>query len=239
MREGADARGLRGRAEALRRRSSARSRRSRPCTTSARSRSRRRRSSTRSRARRRRRGSRSLRQNLHEQAQDRARRGHRRMETQRNLKREIATSTTCAPRWATCAEVREKERHDRAAFGPVEEMYAMLNRYEVRCVQGGARHGRRAAVHVEEAQDARRLRHRQPESRRAVEFKQGPRAQRQAFVADVAQFRNEFEANGPDVPGITPMQANERLQALQARVRRSASASGTSTRRARTSSACR
>merc|ERR1719446_901517 len=32
------------------------------------------------------------------------------------------------------------------------------------------------------------------------------------FVADVMSFRNDWEAHGPTVPGITPMQGHERLQ---------------------------
>lgn len=32
------------------------------------------------------------------------------------------------------------------------------------------------------------------------------------FVMDVMSFRNDWEANGPTVPGITPMQGHERLQ---------------------------
>eukprot|EP00900_Chrysochromulina_parva_P019551 jgi/Chrpa1/27598/Chrysochromulina_OHIO_Genome00025701-RA len=32
------------------------------------------------------------------------------------------------------------------------------------------------------------------------------------FVVDVAQFRSDFEANGPGVPGLPPLEANERLR---------------------------
>ena len=32
------------------------------------------------------------------------------------------------------------------------------------------------------------------------------------FVGDVLAFRNDWEAHGPTVPGITPMQGHERLQ---------------------------
>ena len=35
------------------------------------------------------------------------------------------------------------------------------------------------------------------------------------FVVDVVQFRNDFEGNGPMVPGIAPMEANERLRKFQ------------------------
>ena len=32
------------------------------------------------------------------------------------------------------------------------------------------------------------------------------------FNVDVVQFRNDFEANGPMVPGLPPYEANERLR---------------------------
>ncbi|KAJ1633354.1 dynein heavy chain and region D6 of dynein motor-domain-containing protein [Pavlovales sp. CCMP2436] len=35
------------------------------------------------------------------------------------------------------------------------------------------------------------------------------------FVVDVIQFRNDFEANGPMVPGVAPMEADERLRKFQ------------------------
>ena len=35
------------------------------------------------------------------------------------------------------------------------------------------------------------------------------------FVVDVAQFRSDFEANGPGVPGLPPQEANERLRKFQ------------------------
>ena len=35
------------------------------------------------------------------------------------------------------------------------------------------------------------------------------------FVVDVAQFRSDFEANGPGVPGLPPLEANERLRKFQ------------------------
>ena len=33
-----------------------------------------------------------------------------------------------------------------------------------------------------------------------------------AFVVDVAQFRTDFEASGPMLPGLTPQEASARLQ---------------------------
>jgi len=35
------------------------------------------------------------------------------------------------------------------------------------------------------------------------------------FAVDVIQFRNDFEANGPMVPGVAPMEADERLRKFQ------------------------
>ena len=35
------------------------------------------------------------------------------------------------------------------------------------------------------------------------------------FNVDVIQFRNDFEANGPNVPGLPPLEASERLKKFQ------------------------
>ena len=109
-----------------------RSRRSRPCTTSARSRSRRRRSSTRS-SRRPPSWKSQYSQNLHEQAKEELEAVVVWMEDmQKKLKREINDLDNVRAAMNYLAEVREKEGQIEQLFGPVEEMYAMLNRYEVR-----------------------------------------------------------------------------------------------------------
>ena len=51
---------------------------------------------------------------------------------QKKLKREINDLDNVRAAMAYLSEVREKEGQIEQLFGPVEEMYAMLNRYEVR-----------------------------------------------------------------------------------------------------------
>ena len=46
-------------------------------------------------------------------------------------------------------------------------------------------------------------------------FRKGLMRSVRMFAIDVVQFRNDFEANGPMVPGIAPAEANERLRKFQ------------------------
>ena len=130
---------------------------------------------------------------------------------QKKLKREINDLDKVRPAMAYLAEVREKEGQIEQLFGPVEEMYAMLNLYEVRVTK--------------EEQDTvgelpytwkklKTLADAVGDGLVAVQssFKKDLLRNVKIFVSDVTSFRHDWEANGPTVPGITPMQGHERLQ---------------------------
>eukprot|EP00966_Prymnesium_polylepis_P108303 2506981-Prymnesium_polylepis.2 len=99
-------------------------------------------------------------------------------------------------------------------FGPVEEKYALLNRYNVEMPKE-----ENDAVtdlpyswkKLKKESDAitESLREKQKG------FRKGLVRNVRMFVVDVIQFRNDFEANGPGVPGLPPMDANERLRKFQ------------------------
>ena len=100
---------------------------------------------------------------------------------------------------------------DKQLFGPVEEMYSMLNRYEVR-------------VTKEEQDTVGDLQFTWKKLKSLADsvgdglvklqgqFKKELLKNVKTFVGEVLSYRNDWEAHGPTVPGITPMQGNERLQ---------------------------
>eukprot|EP00966_Prymnesium_polylepis_P049685 1150022-Prymnesium_polylepis.1 len=99
-------------------------------------------------------------------------------------------------------------------FGPVEEKYALLNRYNV-------------DMPKEESDAVTDLPYSWKKLKKESDaITEGLRGKQQAFrknlirnvrmfVVDVAQFRSDFEANGPGVPGLPPMEALERLRKFQ------------------------
>ena len=110
---------------------------------------------------------------------------------------------------AYLAEVREKEGQIEQLFGPVEEMYRMLNLYEVRVTKEEQEPSESCRIWKSKTQaDA------VGDGLVAVQssFKKDLLRNVKIFVSDVTSFRQDWEANGPTVPGITPMQGNERLQ---------------------------
>lgn len=54
-----------------------------------------------------------------------------------------------------------------------------------------------------------------PATRPQVGFKRQLVKEVRAFVADAQAFRREWEANGPMVPGLEPMEAVDRLKKFQ------------------------
>ena len=130
---------------------------------------------------------------------------------QKKLKREINDLDNVRAAMSYLAEVREAEGKIEQLFGPVEEMYSMLNRYEVRVTK--------------EEQDTvgelpytwtklKKLADSVGDGLVAVQatFKKELVRNVKQFVADVMSFRQDWESHGPTVPGITPMQGHERLQ---------------------------
>ena len=111
----------------------------------------------------------------------------------------------------TLKEIREKESEIDLQFGPVEEMYSLLNKYEVR-------------VPKEEVDMVAELRYSWKKMRThstqvteklgklQVGFKRDLVRGVKTFVGNVEVFRVDFEANGPMVPGIAPMEAVDRLK---------------------------
>ena len=160
---------------------------------------------------------------------------------QKKLKREIRDLDNVRAAMGYLAEVREKEGAIEQLFGPVEEMYAMLGRYEVRVSKEEADTGRRAAVHVEEAQA---LPTRSDDGRAAspcrATFKKRPRAQRQGvrrrrqrLPQRVGGQRADRARHHADAGRV------ERLQKFKRMYDDARAQDGTSTRRARSSSGCR
>ena len=130
---------------------------------------------------------------------------------QKRLKRDILDLDNVRSAMGYLKEIREKEGQIEQLFGPVEEMYAMLNRYEVRV-------GKEEQEKVSELQYAWKKLKKQADDvgdglvSLQSNFKKDLVRNVKQFVVDVMSFRNDWEANGPTVPGITPMQGHERLQ---------------------------
>ena len=108
------------------------------------------------------------------------------------------------------AAIREKETMLDWEFGPVEEKYTMLTKYNVEVpkeeqdlVSDLSFSWKKLKKDADSITDRLGL--------EQAEFKKGLVRNVRMFVVDVAQFRSDFEANGPGVPGLPPMDANERL----------------------------
>eukprot|EP00798_Chlamydomonas_sp_ICE-L_P031303 gene31303-6451_t len=111
-------------------------------------------------------------------------------------------------------EVREKESEIDNLIGPIEEMYTLLLRYEVKVPKeettmvSDLRYGwkklRKLATDVSDNL-----------TRLQVGFKRELIKEVKAFVLDAQFFRKDWEANGPMVPGLDPMEAVERLRKFQ------------------------
>ncbi|PSC73956.1 flagellar outer dynein arm heavy chain gamma [Micractinium conductrix] len=111
-------------------------------------------------------------------------------------------------------EVREYEACVDAVVGPIEDIYALLMRYEVR-------------VPKEEADLVGDLRYSWRKLKKLsadvgdnlatlqVGFKRTLLQDVRLFVVDAVAFRQDWEANGPTVPGLDPMDATDRLRKFQ------------------------
>ena len=112
---------------------------------------------------------------------------------------------------ATLKEIREKESEIDLQFGPVEEMYSLLNKYEVRVPKeevdmvAELRYSWRK-MRTQSTQVTEKL------SKLQVNFKRDLVRSVKTFVGNVDTFRMEFDANGPMVEGIAPMEAVDRLK---------------------------
>ena len=111
-------------------------------------------------------------------------------------------------------EIREKESELDTLMTPIEEIYSLLGRYEVR-------------VPKEETETVSELRYgwgkmkslaesvAENLSRLQVGFKRELIKEVKLFVVDAAEFGKDWDANGPSVPGLEPMEAVERLKNFQ------------------------
>mmetsp|Transcript_5388 Transcript_5388/g.12712 ORF Transcript_5388/g.12712 Transcript_5388/m.12712 type:complete len:4322 (-) Transcript_5388:507-13472(-) len=115
---------------------------------------------------------------------------------------------------AVLKEVREKESEIDNLIGPIEEMYALLLRYEVRVPKeettmvSDLRYGwkklRKLATDVSDNL-----------TRLQVGFKRELIKEVKTFVVDAQNFRRDWEMNGPMVPNLDPMEATDRLRKFQ------------------------
>ncbi len=112
------------------------------------------------------------------------------------------------------AAIRDKETMLDWEFGPVEEKYALLNRYHVEVPKDETDQVTDLnyswkKIKKEADTITENLRTMQPG------FRKGLIRNVRMFVVDVVQFRNDFEGGGPGVPGLPPLEANERLRKFQ------------------------
>ena len=132
-------------------------------------------------------------------------------QTSKNLSRPITDLEDVRAVMLTLKEVRDKEAEIDQQFGPVEEMYGLLAKYQVR-------------VEKEETDGVEALRYnwkllrskatQSAENLQKVQagFKRDLTRSVKTFITDVAMFRSDWDTNGPLTPGIAPMEAVDRLK---------------------------
>eukprot|EP00899_Mesostigma_viride_P009796 jgi/Mesvir1/18818/Mv04309-RA.2 len=153
--------------------------------------------------------------NLHRQGHEDLKRLNNYMrETTMKLSRQIEDLEDVRVVMNVLREVREKEAEIDTIMMPIEEMYALLLRYEVR-------------VPKEEIDQVGDLRYSWKKLRKLandvsdnlarlqVGFKRELIKEVKSFVVDVSSFRQDFDSNGPMVPGLAPMDAVDRLKKFQ------------------------
>eukprot|EP00002_Diphylleia_rotans_P028875 TRINITY_DN5840_c0_g1_i3.p1 TRINITY_DN5840_c0_g1~~TRINITY_DN5840_c0_g1_i3.p1 ORF type:complete len:4482 (-),score=987.95 TRINITY_DN5840_c0_g1_i3:157-13602(-) len=153
--------------------------------------------------------------NLHKQAHEDLQVAIRFMsDTSLQLKRQVHDIEDLRAILSVLRDIREKEAEIDVFFAPVEDMYNLLSKYEVR-------------VSKEEAELVSDLRPRwkslRLESQAAfdhvqqlqITFKRDLIRNIKAFQVDVIQFRNDYDANGPSVAGLKQEEAVERLKFFQ------------------------
>ena len=135
-------------------------------------------------------------------------------DTHKQLKRQISDLEDVRSVMGTLTEVRNKESEIDLQFGPVEEMYSLLQKYEVRVPKeeidmvGELRYSWKK-LRTEATKANERL------SKLQSGFKRELTRGVKAFITDVAMFRSDWETNGPMVTGITPQEAVERLKKFE------------------------
>ena len=139
---------------------------------------------------------------------------HWMQEMNRHLKRDINDLDDVRLAMKHLTEIREKEAMLDWEFQPVQDKYTMLSLYGV-------------AVPKEELDTVGDLMYEWSKLKKLADsitdklrnmqtgFRKGLVRNVKMFNVDVIQFRNDFEANGPNVPGLPPLEASERLKKFQ------------------------
>jgi dynein heavy chain len=130
------------------------------------------------------------------------------------LSRKVADLEDVRNHMTVLKEVRERESEIDNVMVPIEEIYALLGRYEVKVAKeetdmvGDLRYSwrklRKLSTDVSDNL-----------SQLQVGFKRELIKEVRHFIVDVQSFREEFDHNGPMVPGLDPMEAVDRLKKFQ------------------------
>ena len=150
--------------------------------------------------------------NLHTQGLERLRAIHDYMrETTLKLNRAIEDLEDVRVAMGVLREIRHREAEIDAVLTPIEDVYALLSRYQVRVpkeetdtvseLRFGWGKMKTLAISVNDNL-----------SRLQVGFKRDLIKEVKAFVVDAAEFRDDWDANGPAVPGLSPVEAVDRLK---------------------------
>jgi dynein heavy chain len=150
--------------------------------------------------------------NLHTQGLERLRAIHDYMrETTLKLNRAIEDLEDVRVAMGVLREIRDREAEIDAILTPIEDIYALLSRYQVRVpkeetdtvseLRFGWGKMKTLAISVNDNL-----------SRLQVGFKRDLIKEVKAFVVDAAEFREDWDANGPAVPGLDPVEAVDRLK---------------------------
>jgi dynein heavy chain len=153
--------------------------------------------------------------NLHSQGKEQLRSIHDYMrETTLKLNRKIEDLEDVRMVMKVLKEIRNREAEIDTTMTPIEEIYSLLGRYQVRVPKeetdtvSDLRYGwskmKSLAVNVTDNL-----------SRLQVGFKRELIKEVKLFVVDAVSFRMDWETNGPVVPGLDPMEAVDRLKKFQ------------------------
>jgi len=154
--------------------------------------------------------------NLHQQAQSDLERIIFEMEENEKLLHSEVTDNLADLRVLMDAlrDIRERESEIELKFGPVENMYLLLEKYEVNVAKD--EFDKVADIRFK-WRKLRNLANDQNDqiSRLQGGFKRDLVSQVERFAQEVLHFRDDFDSNGPMVKGIRPQEAMERLKKYQ------------------------
>eukprot|EP00854_Cymbomonas_tetramitiformis_P001067 gene1068-1616_t len=150
--------------------------------------------------------------NLHKQGHDDLKKMFNYMrETTLKLNRKVEDLEDVRTAMGVLKEVRERESEIDHLMVPIEEIYSLLGRYEVRVAKeetdmvGDLRYSwkklRKLAIDITDNL-----------TRLQVGFKRELLKEVKLFIVDVVNFRQEFDVSGPMVEGLEPTEAVDRLK---------------------------